>query len=102
MNSTYDYDPASRKDELVNIAATMLDIIVPILRPDTAIIIDAFPWCGSILFTVSCSVAKYMSFKCFASHRGFLACHSRGTWLSHASSRNSTWIGRFSTLFKKR
>ncbi|KAF8550832.1 cytochrome P450 [Imleria badia] len=43
MNSTYDYDPASRKDELVDLAANILAIIIPVLRPDIAIIVGAFP-----------------------------------------------------------
>ncbi|KAF8553325.1 cytochrome P450 [Imleria badia] len=43
MNSTYDYDPASRKDELVDIVANVLHTIVPALRPDIAIIAGAFP-----------------------------------------------------------
>lgn len=54
MNSTYNYDPQSRKDELVDTVANMLTIIVPALRPDIAIIIGAFPWCESIAFPVSC------------------------------------------------
>ncbi|KAI9567602.1 cytochrome P450 [Boletus coccyginus] len=44
MNSTYDYDPASRNDELVDIVARVLDIVVPVLRPDFAVIVGAFPW----------------------------------------------------------
>ena len=60
MNSTYDYDPASRKDELVDIVARVLDIVVPVLRPDFAVIVGAFPWCESIPFTVSPSIMKYI------------------------------------------
>jgi len=44
MNSTYDYDPASRKDDLVEIAANVLSIAVPLVRPDIAVIVGAFPW----------------------------------------------------------
>ncbi|KAN0084466.1 Cytochrome P450 [Tylopilus felleus] len=44
MNSTYDYDPASSKDELLDIVANVLTIIVPVMRPDIAVIIGAFPW----------------------------------------------------------
>ncbi|KAF8552144.1 cytochrome P450 [Imleria badia] len=44
MNGTYDYDPASRKDELVDIAASVLDIVLPLFRPDISVIIGAFPW----------------------------------------------------------
>jgi hypothetical protein len=44
MNSTYDYDPAHRKDELVDIVANVLNIIVPLLRPDVAVTVGAFPW----------------------------------------------------------
>jgi len=56
MNSTYDYDPASRKDELVDVVAKVLDITVPILRTDTVVIVGAFPWCESIPSTVSRSI----------------------------------------------
>ena len=58
MNSTYDYDPASRKDELLDIIASVLDIVVPFLRPDIAILIGAFPWCECISFSVSCLITK--------------------------------------------
>ncbi|KAF8549585.1 cytochrome P450 [Imleria badia] len=44
MNSTYDYDPASRKDELVDIVANMLSIVVPVIRPDVTLTLGAFPW----------------------------------------------------------
>ncbi|KAF8549586.1 cytochrome P450 [Imleria badia] len=44
MNSTYDYDPTSRKDELLDIVAAVLNIIVPVLRPDVAVVVGAFPW----------------------------------------------------------
>ena len=47
MNSTYDYDPASRKDDIVDIVANVLNIIVPLVRPDVAITVGAFPWCES-------------------------------------------------------
>ena len=50
LNSVYDYDPASRKDELVDMVANTLDIIIPALRPDVAIIVGAFPLCGSVTF----------------------------------------------------
>ena len=52
MNSTYDYDPASRKDDLVDIVANVLNIIVPLLRPDAAVTVGAFPWCESITLPV--------------------------------------------------
>ena len=45
MNSTYDYDPASRKDEFVGYAAGMLEIVLHILRPDRGALVGAFPWC---------------------------------------------------------
>lgn len=48
MNSTYNYDPASRKDELVDMIANALNIILPLARPDIAIITGAFPLCESI------------------------------------------------------
>ncbi|KAF8553328.1 cytochrome P450 [Imleria badia] len=44
MNSTYDYDPASREDELVGIQASMLKIVLHILRPDRGALVGAFPW----------------------------------------------------------
>jgi len=53
MNSTYDYDPASRKDKLVDIVAKVLDITTPIPRTKRALIVGAFPWCESIPFLVS-------------------------------------------------
>ena len=59
MNSTYDYDPVSRKDELVDIVANVLDIIVPVLRPDIAVIVSAVPWCESMPFTNTRSIMKY-------------------------------------------
>ncbi|KAI9453746.1 cytochrome P450 [Boletus coccyginus] len=43
LNSTYDYDPVSRKDDLVDIVANTLNIIVPAMCPDIAVIVDAFP-----------------------------------------------------------
>lgn len=59
MNSTYDYDPASRDDELVEIVANVLRIVVPVFRADIAVILSAVPWCESILFIVSCFIMKY-------------------------------------------
>ena len=47
MNSTYDYDPTSRKDDLLDIVANVLNIVIPLLRPDVAIMVGAFPWCES-------------------------------------------------------
>ncbi|KAI9567597.1 cytochrome P450 [Boletus coccyginus] len=44
MNGTYDYDPASRDDELVEIVANVLRIVVPVLRADIAVILSAVPW----------------------------------------------------------
>ncbi|KAF8129485.1 cytochrome P450 [Boletus edulis] len=44
LNSTYNYDPTSRKDDLIDTVANVLTIIVPALRPDIAIIVGAFPW----------------------------------------------------------
>ncbi|KAN0084468.1 Cytochrome P450 [Tylopilus felleus] len=43
MNSTYDYDPASRKDELLDIVANVLNIVATAVRPDIAIMVGAFP-----------------------------------------------------------
>ena len=58
MNSTYDYDPASRKDELVNMVKKALEIMVPVLRPDLAVVVQAFPWCESITFPVFRSITR--------------------------------------------
>ena len=102
MNSTYNYDPASRKDGLVDIVANVLRIIVPVLRPDIAVTVGAFPWCELITLPVSCSITRLIRFKCSISRRGFPGCHSRGRWRSHASFRSSISIGRLSTLFRKR
>ena len=103
MNSTYDYDPASRKDDIVDIVASVLNIVVPLLRPDIAIMVGAFPWCELISpLTVSCSITNYICFKYSISLHGFLVCHSRGKWRWHGSFRSSISIGRLSTLFKKR
>ncbi|KAG6369367.1 cytochrome P450 [Boletus reticuloceps] len=44
LNSTYDYDPASREDDLVDTAANVLTIVVPAMRPDIGVILGAFPW----------------------------------------------------------
>ena len=52
MNSTYDYDPASRKDDLVDLMANLSSIIVPLLRPDIAVMVGAFPWCESLTFII--------------------------------------------------
>lgn len=46
MNSTYDYDPVSRKDELIDIVANVLNIVVPVIRPDITVMVGAFPWCS--------------------------------------------------------
>lgn len=48
MNSTYDYDPTSRKDKFIDVVANVLRIILPVLRPDVAVTVGAFPWCESI------------------------------------------------------
>ncbi|KAG6371206.1 cytochrome P450 [Boletus reticuloceps] len=44
LNSTYDYDPASREDDLVDIVANVVTIVGPALRPDIAVILGALPW----------------------------------------------------------
>ncbi|KAG9315904.1 cytochrome P450 [Chiua virens] len=43
LNSVYNYDPKSRKDHFVDIAARVIKVIIPALRFDVAIIIGAFP-----------------------------------------------------------
>ncbi|KAG6371202.1 cytochrome P450 [Boletus reticuloceps] len=44
LNSVYNYDPTSRKDDLVDMLANVLTLVVPALRPDINIILGAFPW----------------------------------------------------------
>ncbi|KAI9567596.1 cytochrome P450 [Boletus coccyginus] len=44
MNCTYDYDPASRKDELVDIVENVLRMTVPIMRPEINLVVGTFPW----------------------------------------------------------
>ena len=58
MNSTYDYDPASRKDELVDRVKKAAEIMGPVLRPDVALVIQAFPWCESITFPAFHSITR--------------------------------------------
>lgn len=50
MNSTYNYDPASRKDELVDMVANVLSVALPAVRPDVAITLGAFSLCESSPF----------------------------------------------------
>ena len=45
MNSAYDYDTTSPKDDIVDIVGNVLNIIVPFMRPDIAVMVGAFPWC---------------------------------------------------------
>jgi len=54
LNITYDYNPIFPKDELVDIAADVMKILVPALRPDIAVVAGAFPFCESITFSVVC------------------------------------------------
>ncbi|KAF8551312.1 cytochrome P450 [Imleria badia] len=58
MNSTYNYDPASREDELVDMVANVLSVALPAVRPDVAITVGAFP----LLLKLS-SWLPWMSFK---------------------------------------
>ena len=58
LNSVYDYDAASPKDDLVDIAAKVLRIAIPALRPDIAVIVGAFPFRESIKSFVSCSITR--------------------------------------------
>ena len=103
MNSTYDYDPGSRKDELINIVANVLNIIAPVLRPDVAVMVGAFPWGESISLAVSCLITRRADRVKYSIFRlGSPACHSRMTWLSHASIRSSISNSPLITLFKKR
>lgn len=43
MNSVYDYDPQSQNDEMIDIAAKVLEIVVAAVRPEVAIVIATFP-----------------------------------------------------------
>lgn len=45
LNSVYDYDPKSQKDELFDIIAKTLEVTVRALRPDISILVGAFPAC---------------------------------------------------------
>lgn len=56
LNSTYDYDPASRKDELVDNLENLQNILIPALRADVAIMVGAFPLCE--LFSGTCSFTR--------------------------------------------
>jgi hypothetical protein len=63
MNSTYDYDPASRKDDLDDLVANVLNIIVPLLRPDVVtVIVGAFPWRESLICTLSFKISNFQVF----------------------------------------
>ncbi|KAF8129584.1 cytochrome P450 [Boletus edulis] len=68
LNSTYDYDPASREDDLVDIVANLLTIVVPAMRPDIAVILGAFPcllylpsWFPGMSFKREMAVARAYS-----------------------------------------
>lgn len=82
MNSAYNYDPVSRKDDLVDIVAHVLDVIVPVLRPDVAVVVDAFPWGGLLNFIYYLTSVRdtYVCSQCSVSPRGFPGCRSRGIW----------------------
>ncbi|KAH0835858.1 cytochrome P450 [Lanmaoa asiatica] len=43
MNSVYDYDPASRDDELAELVATVTKVVSGAFRPEVALIVGAFP-----------------------------------------------------------
>lgn len=54
LNSTYDYDPTSPKDELVDMLANALNIFALAARPDISIVAGAFPLCELIMLCVAC------------------------------------------------
>ena len=43
LNGAYDYDPQSCDDELVRIAAKVLETVVAVVRPEVAIVVATFP-----------------------------------------------------------
>lgn len=43
MNSVYDYDPTSRQDELIEVVAKVLEVIMSAIQPEVALILGAFP-----------------------------------------------------------
>lgn len=43
MGSIYDYDPMSRNDELTEIIAKVLDVILTAIQPEVALVVGAFP-----------------------------------------------------------
>ena len=45
LNCVYDYDPRPEKDELVDIVARVLEIVVPAFSPGVAIVVGVFPAC---------------------------------------------------------
>ncbi|KAF8551832.1 cytochrome P450 [Imleria badia] len=68
LNSVYDYDPKSQKDELFDIIAKMLEITVRALRPDVSILVGAFPaflklpsWFPGMSFKRDMAIAKALS-----------------------------------------
>jgi cytochrome P450 len=46
LNSVYDYDPQLQSDELLGMAAKVLEIVVPAVTPQVAIVVAALPACG--------------------------------------------------------
>ncbi|KAN0084464.1 Cytochrome P450 [Tylopilus felleus] len=58
LNSAYNYDPASRNDDLIEMVAHLLHAAVPATRPDIAIMASAFPWILQLPSWLPC-----MSFK---------------------------------------
>ncbi|KAN0084463.1 hypothetical protein V8E55_007967 [Tylopilus felleus] len=42
LHSSHDYDPASRKDEVIPMSVLLLSIAVPAVRPDVAVTVGAF------------------------------------------------------------
>jgi len=103
LNSTYDYDPVSRKDDLVDMVASTLNIIVPAMRPDIAVIVDAFPLreSESNTFPVSRLITRQICFKFSVFRRGYPVCPLRGRWRLQTRFRSSISNDRLSTLFKK-
>jgi len=43
MNSVYNYDPTSRQDELVEIIAKVVEVIIVAVCPEVALMVGAFP-----------------------------------------------------------
>ena len=58
----YNYDPASRKDDLVDMVEKALSTILAVVRLDIAAIVNAFQWCESIYLSCSIFIRSMINF----------------------------------------